>query len=248
MGGMREPVPEYYPGPTVTMRKFATRAIELTDQRADWVSNEDTATAMNSAGWMAIRARNGQYRVWSSRRTHLRDMLAEKNIWGIHAIIKRFPHSDHDELFSDAMVSYLRGIEKYNPFRGFRFSTYVYTGVFRAMARAIANRNRHAKRFKMENWQTEVVPCSPEEPEDENAPHMAEVIERHIACLEPVERRVIRLRFPLDNTQRLTLIAVGEGLKLSKERVRQIQAAALRKLRLTMEDDDLIMGCVDTVP
>ena len=45
------------------------------------------------------------------------------------------------------------------------------------------------------------------------------------------ERTVIRLRFGLSGEEALTLEAVGKRLGLSRERVRQIEAAGLKKLR-----------------
>ncbi|MEK7876608.1 MAG: sigma factor-like helix-turn-helix DNA-binding protein, partial [Pseudomonadota bacterium] len=45
------------------------------------------------------------------------------------------------------------------------------------------------------------------------------------------ERTVIRLRFGLSGEEPLTLEAVGRRLGLSRERVRQIEGAGLKKLR-----------------
>jgi RNA polymerase sigma factor (sigma-70 family) len=45
------------------------------------------------------------------------------------------------------------------------------------------------------------------------------------------ERRVLRRRFGLEGAEPQTLEAIGRQLGLTRERVRQIEAAALRKLR-----------------
>ena len=45
------------------------------------------------------------------------------------------------------------------------------------------------------------------------------------------ERRVLRRRFGLEGEEPQTLEAIGRQLGLTRERVRQIEAAALRKLR-----------------
>ena len=49
--------------------------------------------------------------------------------------------------------------------------------------------------------------------------------------LAPNERTVLRRRFGLEGDEPQTLEAIGQGLKLSRERVRQIETAGLRKLR-----------------
>jgi RNA polymerase sigma factor (sigma-70 family) len=45
------------------------------------------------------------------------------------------------------------------------------------------------------------------------------------------ERDIIKLRFGLEDGQHYTLTEIGELYQLSRERVRQIQAKAMRKLR-----------------
>ena len=52
-----------------------------------------------------------------------------------------------------------------------------------------------------------------------------------IADLTDRERDVIQMRFGLNNGQPYSLAEIGRALKLSRERVRQIEAKALQKLR-----------------
>jgi RNA polymerase primary sigma factor len=52
-----------------------------------------------------------------------------------------------------------------------------------------------------------------------------------VAGLEGKEREVISLRFGLDGDDPRTLQEIGEKLKLSRERVRQIESRAKEKLR-----------------
>ena len=49
--------------------------------------------------------------------------------------------------------------------------------------------------------------------------------------LSPREQKVIRLRFGLDDQRARTLEEVGKEFKVTRERIRQIEAKALRKLR-----------------
>ena len=52
-----------------------------------------------------------------------------------------------------------------------------------------------------------------------------------LQALTPREQAIVRARFGLDDGQEHTLEALGQGLQLSRERVRQIEAQALAKLR-----------------
>ena len=56
-------------------------------------------------------------------------------------------------------------------------------------------------------------------------------LDRSLAGLDPREREVIRLRFGFDDGRARTLQDVGEMLQVSRERIRQIEQAAMNKLR-----------------
>jgi RNA polymerase sigma factor (sigma-70 family) len=57
-----------------------------------------------------------------------------------------------------------------------------------------------------------------------------EHIRRHLATLKPREQELIRLRFGLGNGREHTLEEIAGRMSLSRERVRQIEAAVLRRL------------------
>ena len=52
-----------------------------------------------------------------------------------------------------------------------------------------------------------------------------------LATLTPREEKVLRLRFGIDDGRQRTLEEVGKEFNVTRERIRQIEAKALRKLR-----------------
>jgi RNA polymerase primary sigma factor len=60
---------------------------------------------------------------------------------------------------------------------------------------------------------------------------LQEKIEEVLATLTPREARILRLRFGLQNGRSYTLEEVGKKFGLTRERIRQIEGQALRKLR-----------------
>ena len=52
-----------------------------------------------------------------------------------------------------------------------------------------------------------------------------------LSSLTPREEKVLRLRFGIDDGRQRTLEEVGKEFNVTRERIRQIEAKALRKLR-----------------
>jgi RNA polymerase primary sigma factor len=76
--------------------------------------------------------------------------------------------------------------------------------------------------------------------EDETCPQPADVaiasgmrrtIERVLETLSPREANILRLRFGIGDLAERTLEEIGTTMNVTRERIRQIEAAALRKLR-----------------
>jgi RNA polymerase primary sigma factor len=60
---------------------------------------------------------------------------------------------------------------------------------------------------------------------------LQEKLEDVLSTLTPREARILRLRFGLQNGRSYTLEEVGKKFGLTRERIRQIEGQALRKLR-----------------
>ena len=60
-----------------------------------------------------------------------------------------------------------------------------------------------------------------------------------LACLSPKEGEILRLRFGIDGQPNQTLKTIGKRFRVSKERIRQIEQKALRKLRRTEYQQEL---------
>ena len=78
--------------------------------------------------------------------------------------------------------------------------------------------------------------------EHDGAPLASEVVEQNwemarattesaLGTLDPRERRILRLRFGLETGTEQTLEEISERFELTRERIRQIEAKALEKLR-----------------
>lgn len=79
--------------------------------------------------------------------------------------------------------------------------------------------------------------------EDDKSPfdHLADSnwsdeVKRLLSTLTPIESRIIRWRFGLDDEDELTLKEIGDKYNLSRERIRQLQEQALGKIRRQIRD------------
>jgi RNA polymerase primary sigma factor len=64
-----------------------------------------------------------------------------------------------------------------------------------------------------------------------------ELIERLLEAIDEREARVLRLRFGLEGREPLTLKQIGDEIGLTRERVRQIEIGALKKLNSRIQDE-----------
>lgn len=110
----------------------------------------------------------------------------------------------------------------------------------RAVERADASSSASRHSFGLEDSAslTDVIEDENTRPPDEVVLNQAELskIRELLEVLDEREREVLHLRFGLDFSEPMTLKEIGLRLSLTRERVRQIQNEALRKLNATLSE------------
>ena len=64
-----------------------------------------------------------------------------------------------------------------------------------------------------------------------------DTIKRLLEAFDTRDAKILRMRYGLDGREPMTLKEIGEEVGLTRERVRQIELAALRKLNIRLNDD-----------
>lgn len=135
-------------------------------------------------------------------------------------------YHDAQDARQDAAMTLMRCAEGFDAGRGFQFSTYACRAIWRQSYR---DRVRLAKRYVAAgalNFDLATDPVEYDEPDPR-----VKMLPDLMAVLTPRERFVVLARFPQNGEPRETLCRLAELLAVTKERVRQIQWKALKKMR-----------------
>jgi RNA polymerase primary sigma factor len=139
------------------------------------------------------------------------------------------------DLVSDGNFSLIRAVERYDISRGNKFSTYATWAIVNNYARSIP---KEKKRMEWMQVSSEDIFLNKEEEKKDLLvlERQDEEQEASIAALFSVlnyrEERIIRARFGLNaSREKVKLHVIGETMGLTRERVRQIEAHALEKMK-----------------
>jgi len=162
--------------------------------------------------------------------------LIECNQRLVHSLATKHlnPGQNLDELKSDANISLMRAVEKFDYGRGFKFSTYATWAVMKNFARSIPDENTRKMRYV--TGTDELFEGRADVRTDEQdllavADAARSRVNRLLEYLDPRTREVIKMRTGMDGSSEMTLEQIGNHFGITKERVRQINVRGMKQLR-----------------
>lgn len=175
----------------------------------------------------------------------IKNQIVQANLRLVVSIAKRHVNSSDDffGLVSDGNMSLIRAVEKFDYFRGNKFSTYASWAIMKNFARTIPEEFKHRDRFR--TTADEMFSAQADNRSDQVELETAQTqresqIRSILSRLDEREQRIIINRFGLERGREpLTLKEVGAEMGVTKERVRQIEARAINKLRQAAQEEHI---------
>lgn len=166
----------------------------------------------------------------------VRDLLIECNQRLVHSLATKHMQSNQslDELKSDANISVMRAVEKFDYSRGNKFSTYATWAVMKNFARSIPDENTRRTRYVTgadELFDAKAYARTDEQEIVALADAARNRVNMLLEHLDPRTRDVIRMRTGLAGGEEMTLEQIGQHFGITKERVRQINVRGMKQLR-----------------
>ncbi|MEQ8791820.1 MAG: sigma-70 family RNA polymerase sigma factor [Pirellulaceae bacterium] len=175
----------------------------------------------------------------------LKNQIVQANLRLVVSIAKRHVGATDDffQLVSDGNMSLIRAVEKFDYARGNKFSTYASWAIMKNFARTIPEEFKHRDRFRTsaDEMFSAAEDARSDQYEQETAQSLRkQQIVKILSRLDEREQKIIISRFGLDHRHEpQTLKQVGAEMGVTKERIRQIEARALNKLRMAAQDEKI---------
>ncbi len=172
----------------------------------------------------------------------LRNLIAQCNLRLVASIARRFVGRDQtlDETIAEGHLPLIRAVEIFDFKRGTRFSTYATWAIRNSLLRFQSRNRRRNKMVESDtHLSSEGLAVMSQDPAQFfQQQELRESIGLALTSLEQREQRIVAKRFGLGEfNEPLKFREIAEELHISTERVRQLLAKALIKLRQCLDAD-----------
>lgn len=198
--------------------------------------SRDRTARMHYAAYRADRATSSRIaRSWLNRYYSMRDSIVLGNMKLIFKAVRRSSAAEQcDDWIGECQIVLIKSVAAYNPWFGVRFSTYAYTSLARHLchlSRRCAT-DRLAKALSLDAAIERAPESQPTASSVLGLSRIDEFFRPEHPLLSSREKAILTRRYYSREALPVpTLEDIGRDMGLSKERVRQLQAEALTKLR-----------------